>query len=64
MPLKALPAKNNPFTRCTTTAENCKLLSYQCNTAAEGVEVLDTELDVVVQENKPRLKLLGNATAV
>jgi len=29
--------------------------------AAEGVEVLDTELDVVVQEDKPRLKLLGNA---
>jgi len=28
--------------------------------AAEGVEVLDTT-DVVVQEDKPRLKLPGNA---
>jgi len=61
MPQSA-PSQEQPFTRYNNGRE-LQAAELPMHAAAEGVEVLDTELDVVVQEDKPRL--LGNAkTAV
>jgi PAS domain S-box-containing protein len=59
---KSAPSQEKPLYKVYSNGREVQVIDLPMQyAAAKGVEVLDTELDVVVHENKPRLKLLGNA---
>lgn len=59
---KNAPSQEQPFYKVYNNGRELQAAELPMQyAAAKGFEVLDTEFDVVVQEDKPRLKLLGNA---
>ncbi len=60
---KSVPAAEQPFYKVYNNGRELEAFELPMQYAAsEGVEVLDRELDLVVQEGEPFVKLVANAT--